>query len=67
MHMLRHLFTAPCSEVMVNPTWAGDLAEDMIPYSCVTAPDYSFKPITGFAFEPSHPGDMAPKLVLIQL
>ena len=67
MHRVQHLFTAPCSEVMVNPTWAGDLAEDIIPYSCVTAPDYSSKSITGFAFEPSHPGDMAPKLELIQL
>jgi hypothetical protein len=40
---LRHMFTAPYSEVLVNPTWAGDLAEDMIPYSCVTAPDYAYK------------------------
>jgi hypothetical protein len=23
-----HMFTAPFSEVMVNPTWAGDLAGD---------------------------------------
>ena len=53
------------SEAVVNPTWAGDLAEDIIHYSCVTAPDYLFKSITGFAFEPSHPGDMAPKLVII--
>jgi len=55
------------SEVMVNPTWAGDLAGDTIPYSCATAPDYVSKSITGFAFKPSHPGDMAPKLEIIQL
>jgi hypothetical protein len=52
---------------MVNPTWAGDLAGDTIPYSCATAPDYVSKSITGFAFKPSHPGDMAPKLENIQL
>jgi hypothetical protein len=61
------MFTAPYSEVLVNPIWAGDLAGDLIPYSCVTAPDYTYKLITGFAFKPSHPGDMAPKLEIIQL
>jgi len=39
-------------------------------------PDWGYTPLqlrdsaglcTGFAFEPSHPGDMAPKLVKIQL
>jgi hypothetical protein len=61
------MFTAPCSEVLMNPTWAGDLAGDLIPYSCVTAPDYFYYLLTGFAFKPSHPGDMAPKLEVIQL
>jgi hypothetical protein len=55
------------SEAVVNPTWAGDLAGDFIPYSCATAPDYASTSITGFAFKPSHPGDMAPKLENIQL
>ena len=35
-----HVFTPPFCEVMVNPTWAGDLAWEIIPYSCATAPDY---------------------------
>lgn len=61
------MFTAPCSEVIVNSIWAGDLAEDKIPYSCVTAPDYVLVTFTGFAFEPSHPGDMAPKSEVIQM
>ena len=61
------MFTAPYSEVLVNPTWAGDLAEELFPYSCVTAPDYAYRLKTGFAFKPSHPGDMAPKSEIIQL
>jgi hypothetical protein len=36
----RHLFPAPSSEAAVNPTWAGDLAEEVILYSCATAPDF---------------------------
>ncbi len=62
-----HAFTSPMSEALVNPTWAGDLAGDKIPYSCATAPDYASTSITGFAFKPSHPGDMAPILEIIQL
>jgi hypothetical protein len=61
------MFTPPFREVVVNPTWAGDLAWEFIPYSCATAPDYKCTQTTGFAFKPSHPGDMAPELDIIQL
>ncbi len=42
----------------MNPTWAGDLTGERVPLQL----RYSAGLCTGFAFEPSHPGDMAPKL-----
>ncbi len=59
----QHVSTFPCSEGLVNPTWAGDLAGEFTPLQLRDSAGLC----TGFAFEPSHPGDMAPKLEDMQL
>jgi hypothetical protein len=55
-----HVFTTPFCEALVNPTLAGDLAWEVIPLQLRDSAGL----YTGFAFEPSHPGDMAPGLVI---